>query len=276
MDAVDVRRAVAAARAVGVGAGYDVGDARVVHDSDRVAVRLEPCGVLARVAPQRRAAEAEFEAEVARRLEEVGAPVGTLAARGGARLRDAFVVTLWTYYAPAPGEIAPAAYADAFVRQHAALRRIELTAPHVTDRVALALREVDDPGRSPELPDAEREFLGGTLRELGAALGADRSRDQLLHGEPHPGNVLNTAEGPLFVDLATCCRGPVEFDLAHAPEEVTGHYPSADPAAVRRCRAVNWALFSAWRWRAADGMPDRERWRSEGFERLRAALAQLA
>ncbi len=26
------------------------------------------------------------------------------------------------------------------------------------------------------------------------------------------------------MDLATCCRGPVEFDLAHAPEEVAEHY----------------------------------------------------
>lgn len=39
----------------------------------------------------------------------------------------------------------------------------------------------------------------------------------MLHGEPHPGNVLATADGLLFVGFETCCRGPVEFDLAQEP-----------------------------------------------------------
>lgn len=59
--------------------------------------------------------------------------------------------------------------------------------------------------------------------------------EQLLHGEPHPGNVLRTRDGQLFVDLETCCRGPVEFDIAHAsinasgpPIEVGAHYVGAD------------------------------------------------
>lgn len=63
------------------------------------------------------------------------------------------------------------------------------------------------------------------------------------------------------MDLATCCRGPVEFDLAHAPEEVAEHYEGADHDLIHRCRALNWALFSAWRWRRDDQMPDRARWR---------------
>jgi hypothetical protein len=33
--------------------------------------------------------------------------------------------------------------------------------------------------------------------------------------------VLRTRKGLLFVDLETCCHGPVEFDIAHGllPEE---------------------------------------------------------
>ncbi|MFT7648036.1 MAG: hypothetical protein ACI8Y4_002786 [Candidatus Poriferisodalaceae bacterium] len=27
---------------------------------------------------------------------------------------------------------------------------------------------------------------------------------------------MNTSAGPLFIDLETCCRGPVEFDLGYA------------------------------------------------------------
>jgi Ser/Thr protein kinase RdoA (MazF antagonist) len=158
------------------------------------------------------------------------------------------------------------------MRHHAALRRIDLGAPHFTDRVAGALRVVNHRELSPELADPDRRLLGDTLGELGAAIGADRAGDQLLHGEPHQDNLLNTRRGPLFIDLATCCRGPVEFDLAHAPEEVAQHHAGADHDLIHRCRAVDWAMFSAWRWRRGDHMPDREHWRVEGLDLVRAAL----
>ncbi|WP_442481008.1 phosphotransferase family protein [Streptomyces kroppenstedtii] len=277
VDSAGLRRAVAAGRVTASELGLRVDDAIVVHNSDRVALRLTPCEVLVRVAPLGHLADSEFEVEVARRLVDVDAPVAELDPRVEPRVqvRDGFAVSLWTYYEPVGSEIAPADYADAFTRHHAALRRIDLAAaPHFTDRVAVALREVDDRRRSPELPYTDREFLSTTLKELSAAAHVGGAGEQLLHGEPHPGNLLNTRRGPLFVDLGTCCRGPVEFDLAHAPEEVGRLYAGADAALVHRCRALNWALFSAWRWRRDDQMPDRERWRAEGLERVRTALVQ--
>jgi hypothetical protein len=191
--------------------------------------------------------------------------------------RDGFVLSFWTYYAPVAGDITPAAYADVLARHHAALRRADLdglAVPHFSDRVAAALAEVSDRERSPDLTGPDRDLLLGTLGRLGAGLGHDRSADQLLHGEPHSGNLLHTAEGPLLVDLVTCCRGPVEFDLGHAPEDVAVHYPGADPDLVDRCRAVNWAMFSAWRWRHRDRMPDREHWRAAGLDLVRTTLAR--
>ncbi|MFE1802622.1 phosphotransferase family protein [Streptomyces sp. NPDC059517] len=275
MEPLDLRRAVAAGRAVASELGLRVDEVIVVHNSDRAALRLLPCDVLARVAPLGHLADSEFEVEVARRLVDVDAPVAELDPRVEPRVhvRDDFAISLWTYYEPVGTEIAPADYADAFARHHAALRRIDLaTAPHFTDRVAVASREVDDRSRSPELSDADRELLSTTLSDLSAAIGVGGAGEQLLHGEPHPGNLLNTRRGPLFVDLGTCCRGPVEFDLAHAPEEVGRRYAGADPDLVHRCRALNWALFSAWRWRGADQMPDRDHWRAEGLDRVRTAL----
>ncbi|MER7173427.1 phosphotransferase [Streptomyces mesophilus] len=268
-------RAVDAVRRTVLGLGLRVDEVVVVHDSDRAALRLLPCDVLARVGPAE-AGGFEFEVEVARRVTAAGAPVGELESRvdPGVHLCDGFAISLWRYYESAGTEIAPAAYADALMRHHAVLRRTELDAPHFTERVDAALREVDDVDRSPELPAAERDFLSATLGGLASAIGDDPERDQLLHGEPHPGNLLGTSRGPLFVDLATCCRGPVEFDLAHAPEAVDAYYTGADPALVRQCRALNWALFSAWRWREEDRMPDREHWRAEGLDRMRAALGR--
>ncbi|RCG24818.1 aminoglycoside phosphotransferase family protein [Streptomyces diacarni] len=274
MDPSELGRAVEAGRATASELGLQVDDAFVVHNSDRVALHLAPCDVLARVAPLGHLADSEFEVEVARRLADADAPVAELEPRVEPRVhvRDAFAISLWTYYAPVGREIAPAAYAEVFLRHHAALRRLDLDAPHFTDRVAAALREVNDRERSSELSDRDRELVSDTLGGLGTAFSDDRAGDQLLHGEPHPGNLLNTRRGPLFVDLATCCRGPVEFDLAHAPEEVAAHYPGADHGLIHRCRALNWAMFSAWRWRRDDQMPDRSHWRVEGLNRVRAAL----
>lgn len=276
MEPWDLRRAIEAGRATASELGLQVDDVVVIHDSDRVALRLVPCDVLARVAPAGHLADSEFEVEVARRLSGVDAPVAELESRVDPRVhvRDAFAISFWAYYEPVGSEIAPADYADVFLRHHAALRRIDLDAPHFTDRVAAALREVNDREKTPELPDSERELLSGTLGGLSAAISVERDGDQLLHGEPHPGNLLNTRKGLLFVDLATCCRGPIEFDLAHAPEDVGKHYPGADQDLIHRCRALNWAMFSAWRWRRDDHMPDRAHWRVEGLDQVRAALAR--
>src|SRR4051812_29522178 len=77
--------------------------------------------------------------------------------------------------------------------------------------------------------EADRGVVGGRVRSLGRVIGERGGAEQLLHGEPHPGNLLTTQRGLFFIDLEACCRGPVEFDLAHAPEDVGEHYPGADP-----------------------------------------------
>jgi len=65
--------------------------------------------------------------------------------------------------------------------------------------------------------------------------------------------------GPLFIDLETCCRGPVEFDLAHVPEEVSDRYPGADQELLRECRLLVLAMVAAWRWDPADQLPNGQR-----------------
>jgi Ser/Thr protein kinase RdoA (MazF antagonist) len=274
MEASELRRAVLAGRSTAAALGIQVDDTVVIQNSDRIALRLIPCDVLARVAPSAHQAGSEFEVEVARRLAETDAPVGELDSRAGDRvyMRDGFAVSLWTYYEPAGSEIAPAEYAGALMRLHAAFRQTDLGAPHVTDRVASAQREVGDRERTPALPGPDRELLSSTLSRLSSSISRGAPGEQLLHGEPHPGNLLSTRRGPLFVDLGTCCRGPVEFDVAHAPEEVAEHYPGVDHDLVRQCRILMWALVTTWRWRHDDQLPDGHYWRMEGLNRVRAGL----
>lgn len=275
VEPFQVRRAVEAAKAIATGLGLHVNDAAVIHNSDRIAVRLIPCDVLARIAPLERSDGFEFEAEVARQLAGTGSPVGELTPRAAPRVyaRDGFALTLWTYYEQA-GPIAPADYADALVRLHAGLRQIALPAPHITERVAAWAAEVDDPAQTPGLPDPDRALLSTTLDRGGDAIAGRNSGDQLLHGEPHPGNLLSTSSGPRFIDLHTCQRGPVEYDLAYVPEEVATHYPGVNHHLVRQYRILMWAGFTTMRWRPGDQLPDRDSWRVEGLTQLRAALAR--
>ena len=81
--------------------------------------------------------------------------------------------------------------------------------------------------------------------------------------------MLGARIGPLFIDLETCCRGPVEFDLAHAPEEVAQHYPNADQILLGECRVLVLAMVAAWRWDAADQFPNGRRAARELISALR-------
>lgn len=275
MQASDVPRAVAAARSSASALGLRVDDAVVLHDSNRLAVRLLPCDVLARAAYVTHQAGAEFEVEVARRLAETDSPVAALEPRVEPRVyvRDGFVVTLWTYYEPAsPRDVGPAEYAQALERLHAGMREVNLTAPHFTDRVAEAQWLVGNRTQTPELGDADRELLSNTLRKLRWAIGQRGAAEQLLHGEPHPGNVLRTKNGLLFVDLETCCHGPVEFDIVHAPEAVSKHYPDADQDLLRKCRVLMLAMIATWRWDREDQFPNGRQQGIEWLSQMRAAL----
>lgn len=266
---------MAAARSSASALGLKVDDAVVLHVSNRLAVRLLPCDVLARVAYVACRASAEFEIAVARRLAETDSPVATLEPRVAplAYARDGFAITLWTYYAPAsPRDVAPAEFAHALARLHAGMRRVDVPARHFTDRVADARRLIGDRARTPELAEVDRELLGNTLRSLRRSIGESGATEQLLHGEPHPGNVLRTKQGLLFIDWETCCRGPVEFDIAHAPDDVGEHYPGVDHDLLRQCRALMLAMTATWRWDRDDQLPDGRRLGAEWLGQLRAAL----
>ena len=270
---------------VAAACGLGVEDAVVLNNSNRLAVHLQPCDVLARVAPSARQNGAEFEIEVVRRLAGTGAPLATLDPRVEPRVyeHDDFAVTLWTYYEPVPShDIAPDEYAGALEQLHAAMRQADLTddwLPHFTDRVDEAQRLVADPTNNPEITGADRELLVTTLKTMRHAILDRGAPEQLLHGEPHPGNVLRTRGGLLFVDLETCCRGPIEFDIAHAavtgstpPSEICARYAGADQSLVRDCWILMLAMVTAWRCEPGDDLPNGRVLAIEWIRQLRAAL----
>jgi hypothetical protein len=273
MESSMVPRAVTAAMSIASSLGLIVDDAIVLQNSNTLTLRLLPCDVLARTAPEAHQI-AEFEVDLARRLAESGCPVAALEPRVEPRAyeRDGFVVTLWTYYEPEPSrEVSPADYAHALERLHAGMRTIDVRTPHFTDRVESAQQLVASRDRTPALAADDRRLLGDTLRDLRRAI-SGRGSQQVLHGEPHPGNLLSTRNGLIFIDLETCCRGPVEFDLAHAPEEVAEHYQGVDPELLRECRILVLAMITTWRWDVGDQLPGGRRLATDWLGQIRTAL----
>ncbi|MFC5915241.1 SAM-dependent methyltransferase [Streptomyces pulveraceus] len=70
----DVMRAIAAATSVAASLDLPANDAIVLHNSNKLALRLTPCDVFARVAPVGQEV-ARFEVDLAQRLIEAGCPV---------------------------------------------------------------------------------------------------------------------------------------------------------------------------------------------------------
>ena len=275
MDTAGVRAAINAATACALALGLTADDAVVLHDSNRLTVRLLPCDVVARIAPITYRPSAEFELEVARRLAEAGSPVVALEPRVERRVyaQDGFAINFWTYYEPVSGEdVSPLDYSNALARLHGGMREVDLPSPHFMDRVAEAQHLVANGILTPELGDADRELLSSALLKLTDAIGQRGAPEQLLHGEPHPGNLVRTKDGLLFLDFETCCRGPVEFDLAHAPEDVSRHYPGADQGLVDQCRTLMLAMVAAWRWDRDDQFPNGLQMGQEFVSQVRAAM----
>ncbi|MFD5555181.1 phosphotransferase enzyme family protein [Streptomyces sp. NPDC127068] len=270
METIDIPRAIAAATSIAASLDLPAHDAIVLHHSNRLALRLTPCDVLARVAPVEHGA-APFEVELAQRLARVGCPTGRLEPRVNplVHTRDGFAVTLWTYYEPVTPHTSPVDYAEALEQLHARMREADVPSPRFTDRITEAEEVVADPHLSPALADADRAFLRSRLASLRRAIEVRGAAEQLLHGEPHPGNVVATKNGPLFIDLETCCRGPVEFDLAHVPEAVGAHYPHVDQGLLDECRQLVLAMVAAWRGERGDRLPNGRRFGEELLRSLR-------
>ncbi|WP_299444803.1 aminoglycoside phosphotransferase family protein [uncultured Phycicoccus sp.] len=88
------------------------------------------------------------------------------------------------------------------------------------------------------------------FRDLDASGPPDPERLVVTHGEPHPGNVVRAASGPVLVDWDTARLAEPERDLwlvaARTSVDVVGLYGrltgrSVDPARMR-ARGLRWAL----------------------------------
>jgi aminoglycoside phosphotransferase (APT) family kinase protein len=217
-----------------------------------------PCDAVARVTPLTHFTSPELEVELVRRLAGADSPVATLDVRVEPRVvvRDGFEISLWTHVESVPSRpLPPGDYAAALTRLHAGLRQIDLPTPHVVDRIESAHADVMNRDVTPDLSDPDRALLADTLLDLRESIVHRRGPEQLLHGEPHPWNVLDTKDGPLLIDFENTARGPIEYDLGWVPKEVSERYPDADQDLVDKCRGIVLAIIAMHRWSRDDVHP---------------------
>ena len=249
MEAELVSRAMAAATALAGELDLRVDDAVVIHDSNKLALRLLPCDVFARVALVGQEVAA-LEVELAQRLAATASPVAALAPQVEPRVyeRDGFAVTLWTYY--------EAVAADRTHQPHTQTRSNACTPACEASRSQRRTswtesQRLNGWSRSETKPPRSLRptgiFSSAHCRARVEQIHSRGAAEQLLHGEPHPGNLLSTRDGLLFIDFETCCRGPIEFDVAHVPEEVSAHYPDVDQVLLQNVDGLclRWSLPGA-------------------------------
>lgn len=113
---------------------------------------------------------------------------------------------------------------------------LPMLAPAVND-IPLGLAAL---GRATDVFSAAE--IGGVraaAERLRPFLEAPNGPTQPLHGDVHPGNLIPTRDGLVWIDFEEVCRGPIEWDLGlmdmyDAADTIDAHH-RADPDTLARC-----------------------------------------
>jgi len=252
----------------------------ILKDANNTIVHLAPAPVVAKVATTtiRRNAPALLERELsiglhlASRQAPIGPPTSSVAP--GPHWHGDTVLTLWEHRDHDPDRgVEPALLAAALKSFHEAFAGYPEQLPAFTAQVEEAGSVLSDTSRTPTLPQDDREFLRVVQRRMLDSLGAFDFPVQPLHGEPHPeGNVLRTAEGPVFVDFEAACIGPKEWDLSSLGREVASFYPPTNSALLEILSLTRSLCVAAWCWMQPERAPEVEEAAHFHLSRLRNAV----
>jgi Ser/Thr protein kinase RdoA (MazF antagonist) len=243
-----------AAVEVATACGVQVSEPTLLQETNNTVVWLRPSPVVAKVATR-----PGSKADV-RREHAVGSELATLGADIAAplpglepveHLPTGFVVTLWERLACVDAGVADRELSDSLAALHAALATTRITLPSFRAELMRARLALDDDTFMAALERADRTFLrlvfDAGLAELD---GVDLDRER-LHGEPHDGNRILTAQGVRWIDFESCCVGPLEWDLAFQSAAVAATFSDVDGDLLRRLRRLNSARVATWCWGTA-------------------------
>jgi Phosphotransferase enzyme family len=275
---------VAAAVSLARSHGLAVEEPTVLADLFSVMVHLRPAPVVARVPTwisRLRAPAGDWlarEVAVTTFLAEQGAPVVAPSRElpPGPHRHDGHTISFWTYLRPDPDRVPTAADCSAMlVDLHAALRSypgaLPGLAPAVVD-LPRWLAAVDATAGGAVLGAADAARLRAAAERLGRFLETAGGEAQPLHGDAHPGNLVATRDGLVWVDFEEVCRGPVEWDLATMmdTDAVAAHH-RPDPAVLARCTELRNLQVALCLLALADVFGDLDGW-DDSIRSLLAAL----
>jgi hypothetical protein len=233
-----VRAAVAVAEEHGLRFSKPV----VLRDLSNLLVQLAPAPVVARVAAATslmRAGDAWLgrEVAVASHLAALGAPVVAPSAdpAPGPHHHDGLVLTFWDLAEELPGPVDAAAAGHGLRVCHDALADFPGDLPEHAALVE-ARSVVERLTASGAVGADDAAMLRRAGQRVADRLDALALPVQAVHGDAHLGNVISTANGPLWNDWEDTFRGPVAWDLAclHASARVFGR----DEAPVAEAQAA--------------------------------------
>jgi hypothetical protein len=239
--------AVTAAVRVARSYGIDVRAPVVLNDFFSVVVHLAPAPVVARIPTAVRRFRADEvgwmtrELALTTHLRALGAPVVGPSARlpPGPHHQDGFTLSFWTHITPDPQRTTTTADCAALLPDlHAALATYPGPLPPLRENTVDLPRWMPLIDRTTWLARADRAVLRAAADRLAPVL-ADRSGEEVvLHGDAHPGNLLSSAHGLLWIDFEDACRGPREWDYATA----TATAGAADGSMYAELRSLQVAL----------------------------------
>jgi hypothetical protein len=170
----------------------------------------------------------------------------------------ALAVTFWRYVDDrSSGRLPSRIVAEALCTLHGDLAALDdlVGDRSVDEQLHDALRALDERAFAPLLGSADRDLLQRLLRDA-----LDDVRDVehvIIHGSPHRMNIVGRGGAPVFLDLETVQRGPIEWDLAHLEPEVAHDTPTPhDERLLAACRVAVSAATATWCWGALDRGPD--------------------
>jgi thiamine kinase-like enzyme len=198
-------------------------DPVILHESQRVTIRLFPLDVVAKAVSihDEEARDRLFrEIDIARHLAKSAAPIVGPATElpAGPHVQDDDVLTLWEFveHAVADDENADhvARATEALGRLHQALAALPGELPDFRDKVDRCRRMLESEAVLPALRARDRSFLLRAFDCLRTSIDRLPASAVPIHGDAHLGNVFITADGVRWNDLEDVCLGPREWDLS--------------------------------------------------------------
>jgi aminoglycoside phosphotransferase (APT) family kinase protein len=188
----------------------------LIADRSNSVYRLDPYGIVARVAMATSAARVGIEwlrreVDLARFLEQRGAPVTRPVA--GPFERDGFVISFWLLEQVVAERADPTEAGKTLARVHLAL------ADYPKDRLPpwgawTEARKVFDAKRYSASELARIEPAWERAEHIVQSARSRTSSFQAVHGDAHIGNVMATSRGAVWTDWEDAFIGPIEYDIA--------------------------------------------------------------